>query len=145
MKGFYALYAAWLIACLGMVGSLYFSEIQNFEPCHLCWYQRICLYPLVFLLGLSTYHASYAMIPFTLPQVVLGFIIALYQVAIQENPKWQHIELCGAGPSCLDKIDIGLGPLTIPMLSALTFLIIIGCLLYAWRQSLSEHRMKLID
>src|SRR2546430_17602949 len=26
--------------------SLFFSEIAHFVPCELCWYQRICMYPL---------------------------------------------------------------------------------------------------
>ena len=28
-------------------GSLFFSEVAHFVPCELCWYQRICMYPLV--------------------------------------------------------------------------------------------------
>lgn len=138
MKGLYALYIAWLCACLGMFGSLYFSEVRHFEPCHLCWYQRIFLYPLVFILGMALYNGFYAIIPYVMPLGALGLMTAAYQVIIQENPSWQTFELCGAGPSCLNKIDIGLGPITLPMLSAFAFLFIFICLLYAWRQSLQE-------
>ena len=45
--------ALWLasgVAAVCMAGSLYLSEVANFPPCKLCWYQRICMYPLVPLL-----------------------------------------------------------------------------------------------
>ena len=29
-----------------MLGSLYYSLIADYSPCELCWYQRICMYPL---------------------------------------------------------------------------------------------------
>ncbi|HZZ99414.1 MAG TPA: disulfide bond formation protein B, partial [Candidatus Paceibacterota bacterium] len=31
---------AWIVAIAAMAGSLYFSEVLNFAPCVLCWYQR---------------------------------------------------------------------------------------------------------
>ena len=31
-------------------GSLYFSEVANYEPCRLCWFQRIAMYPLAVIL-----------------------------------------------------------------------------------------------
>jgi Disulfide bond formation protein DsbB len=36
-----ALWIAFLIAATATAGSLYFSEVANFVPCQLCWYQRI--------------------------------------------------------------------------------------------------------
>lgn len=120
----YALYFAWLLCCFAALGSLYFSEIRHLEPCHLCWYQRICLYPLVIILGIAVYKSSFEVIPYIYPQVIIGLLIAFYQIVIQEVPNWQPIELCGAGPSCSVKIDIGLGPITIPMLSAGVYLLV---------------------
>ena len=49
------LYPAWLIAIVATLGSLYFSEVRMFVPCVLCWYQRILMYPLVLILGVTTY------------------------------------------------------------------------------------------
>lgn len=43
----YALFAAWGASFIATLGSLYFSEIMKFEPCVLCWYQRIFMYPFV--------------------------------------------------------------------------------------------------
>src|SRR5947207_1902461 len=42
----YELWAAFLVAAVATGGSLFFSEIAGFVPCELCWFQRICMYPL---------------------------------------------------------------------------------------------------
>ena len=46
-------YAAWVIALLSTLGSLFFGEIMKLPPCTLCWYQRICMYPLVVILAVG--------------------------------------------------------------------------------------------
>lgn len=138
MKKEWALYSAWLLACIASLVSLYFSVVRNFEPCHLCWYQRIALFPLVPILGIATYRSFFGIVPFVLPQVVLGLFVALYQIGIQEIPGWDPIALCGAGPACSEKIPIGLGWVTIPMLSATGFSLILGLLLAVARREPRE-------
>jgi len=48
-------YVAFLVAFVAMCASLFFSEVLKFPPCVLCWYQRICMYPIVGLLGIGIY------------------------------------------------------------------------------------------
>jgi hypothetical protein len=45
-----AVWLAWLVAVGATVGSLYFSEVANFNPCRFCWFQRIAMYPLAVIL-----------------------------------------------------------------------------------------------
>ena len=45
----YELWCAFVVAAIATAGSLFFSEIAHFVPCELCWYQRICMYPLSIL------------------------------------------------------------------------------------------------
>src|SRR5215213_8249764 len=48
------LWAAWIVALVATLGSLYYSEIADFLPCRLCWFQRIAMYPLsILLLGMA--------------------------------------------------------------------------------------------
>lgn len=131
----YSLYIVWIVACAATMGSLFFSEILHIEPCHLCWYQRIAIYPLVIIMGIATYRGFYGIVPYVFPLVLIGTLFAAYQVAIQEMPDWQPIELCGAGPSCSEKVDIGLGPISIPMLSLAGFLVMLLFLSIAWKAS----------
>jgi disulfide bond formation protein DsbB len=57
-----ALPLAALITTTAMLGSLYFSEIVNYVPCRLCWYQRAAMYPHIAIVlasvgsAISTYH-----------------------------------------------------------------------------------------
>ena len=50
-----ALWLAWFVVAASFLGSLYFSEVANFVPCNLCWYQRIAMYPLVIILAIAAY------------------------------------------------------------------------------------------
>lgn len=50
-----ALALAALITTTSTLGSLYFSEIVNYVPCRLCWYQRAAMYPLAILLVVANF------------------------------------------------------------------------------------------
>lgn len=141
MKEFCALCAAWLVACLSTFGSLYFSEGFNLETCNLCWLQRVCMYPLVLMLGMAICNNCYTIIPYVLPQVCLGCLFAVYQVAIQANPGLEVLAFCQTGPSCVEKMDIGMGSITLPMLSVCACVCLMGCLCYAWRQSEQDPQL----
>lgn len=39
----------WIVSAVATLGSLYFSEIRHYEPCKLCWIQRIFMYPIVIM------------------------------------------------------------------------------------------------
>lgn len=144
MKELCALCVAWLVACLSTLGSLYISEGLHLETCSLCWVQRMCIYPLVCILGMAIYNQSCTIIPYVMPQICLGCITAVYQVAIQMNPALEVFALCQIGPSCVERIDIGLGAITLPMLSACACVLIMGCLCYAWRQATENGQLVYI-
>ena len=55
----YELWAAFVVAAVATGGSLFFSEIAHFVPCELCWYQRICMYPLSILTLLAAVHGDH--------------------------------------------------------------------------------------
>jgi disulfide bond formation protein DsbB len=128
----YGLYCAWLLASIGTLGSLYFSEIRHFEPCYLCWYQRVCLFSLAITLGIATYRGELGIVRYALPLTVLGLWFSGYQIAIQEIPGWNPIDMCGTGPDCSEKVLIGLGPISLPMLSAANFLVLSILLTALW-------------
>ena len=46
----YADYIVWGLAAGSVIGSLYFSEVRHFQPCELCWYTRILMYPVAIML-----------------------------------------------------------------------------------------------
>src|SRR3989344_8830466 len=42
-----------LISLTATLGSLFYSEIMHFNPCKLCWFQRIVMYPQVILFAIA--------------------------------------------------------------------------------------------
>ena len=78
MKWLY-LYISWIVALIATFGSIYLSEVENVTPCPLCWYQRVCMFPLIFILGIAVYKHFYRITIYILPQVIIGRLIALYQ------------------------------------------------------------------
>ena len=71
-------YAAWVTALLSTVGSLFFSEVMNFPPCALCWYQRIAVYPLVLVIGAGIVLRDARMKYYALPLCLCGLALAVY-------------------------------------------------------------------
>ncbi len=128
-----ALYGAWAAALAAMLGSLYFSEIANFPPCVLCWYQRICMYPLVVILGFAIVKKARDLV---LPAFVLagvGWIISIYHNLLYYKILPEAAAPCIAGVSCTTKFIEWFGFITIPLLAFLGFTaILIGLIIY-WR------------
>ena len=62
----------WLIATVSTLGSLFFSNVMEFAPCVLCWYQRICLFPLVIVLARGLFPLDLQVVKYALPLTVVG-------------------------------------------------------------------------
>lgn len=119
------IFLSWLLATVAMLGSLFFSEVMDFVPCVLCWYQRIFMYPLVVILLLGMYPYDESVIRYALPLAVIGWGFAIYHYLVYSGYIPEALQPCGQGPSCAD-IDLELfGFITIPMLSILAFSAII--------------------
>lgn len=119
-----------IISFSAMIGSLIFSEVLNFEPCILCWYQRILMYPIAFLSGLALLMKDRGIIPYILFLSILGFPLAAYQYLGQINSEVSlPCAVLGSSISCSDTFFTTFGYITIPFMAVSTFaLIIIICL-----------------
>ena len=118
-----------LLVASGFFGSLYFSEVLKYPPCTLCWYQRICLYPLVVILGtaLWTEDSNYRL--YSLPLASLGFVIATYHNLVYYGFISEAIVPCTEGVSCSSKQLELWGFVTIPLFSLICFVLIIALLI----------------
>ena len=129
---------AWLVACAAMGFSLFFSEARGWLPCSLCWYQRICLWPLVPVLGLALWRGEAGVVRYVLPQSIVGLLLAGYQVVIQDFVGRDILGICRSGPDCAEKVSLGLGPVSIPMFSLTAFAIVVFLLGSVHRQRLTR-------
>lgn len=123
------LFLCWLIAGASTLGSLFFSEIMQFPPCILCWYQRIFLFPLVFILATGLFSGDKSVARYALPLVAAGWLVALYHNLLYAGIVPESIQPCSQGVSCTEDYINLFGFLTIPMLSLLSFSTILILLL----------------
>jgi disulfide bond formation protein DsbB len=127
-----AAYIAWAQALVALLLSLYFSEIKHFAPCLLCWYQRILMYPLVFILAVGILRKDKGLHWYVLPLSIIGMGIAAYHYLLQAGVIPESAAPCTLGVSCLTKYEVYLRVFTIPLLSFIAFILITLCMLILW-------------
>lgn len=116
---------AFIISLTGTFGSLFLSEIAGFTPCKLCWFQRIFMYPLPFIIGVSIFKKKREVESYVKPLSLAGLLIAAYHYYIQLNP--QPLVPCstvGFSVSCSDRFVTHFGYITIPFMSLTAFFMI---------------------
>ncbi len=112
---------SFLTASLGTLGSLYFSEVLKYPPCVLCWYQRICLYPLVIIFGTALWFNDSKYKRYAVPFIVLGALIAVYHNLLYYGFIAEALSPCTGGVPCSSKQLELYGFITIPLLSLMGF------------------------
>ena len=117
-------FAAWLVAALATLGALFMSEIMGFAPCVLCWYQRIFMFPLVFVLALGLFPFDPKVVRYALPLAVVGLLVAVFHLLLTAGYLPQSMSPCRQGIPCSTVQIEWFGFVTIPLLSALAFLTI---------------------
>lgn len=124
------LFAVWIVSVVATMGSLFFSEVMRLPPCVLCWYQRICMYPIavVATVGLGTRDLGVSR--YLAPLSVAGVLIAIYHNLLYYHIIPDSITPCSTGVSCTDRQIEWLGFITIPLLSLTAFVMISACLLW---------------
>jgi disulfide bond formation protein DsbB len=119
---------AWAFALVATAGSLFFSEIADFIPCRLCWFQRIGMYPLAALLLIAAIRRDVrGAALYGLPLAAFGSIVAIYHIYIEYHPE-AETAACKIGAPCTTKWIDKLGYITIPVLALTAFLAIITLL-----------------
>jgi len=127
-----ALPGAFLVALIAVSGSLYFQFGADLVPCQLCWFQRICMYPQVVLLGVAAVRRDLLTARlYVLPLAVVGLGLSIYHYLLERFPGQIHLN-CGVGqPDCaVTPFDI-YGFVSIPFMALAAFLLILTLLLVA--------------
>lgn len=127
----WALWKAFALAFIGSALTLVYSDILGFEPCPLCWWQRIFLYPQVILLGMALWRESYlrTAVDFSIVMSVIGAGIAVYHHLLQMMPAGT-LPCPATGPSCAQITFLEFGYITYPMMALALFGLLIVLMLY---------------
>jgi disulfide bond formation protein DsbB len=128
----YELWAGFVVAAIATAGSLFFSQIRNFPPCELCWFQRICMYPLSYLLLVLAWRGENRFARYLIVFPLFGAGVAIYQVLIENTVIKEPQACCASAPGgCGVKWINEFGYITIPTLALTGFLLLIGFLVLA--------------
>jgi disulfide bond formation protein DsbB len=128
----YEWWAAFVVAAVATGGSLFFSEIAHFVPCELCWFQRICMYPLSIVTLLAALAGDHRVARYLLPLPIVGAGVSVYHLLV-ENGVVEQAKAClvSAPGGCATKWINEFGWMTIPTLALTGFVLLIGFLALA--------------
>ena len=118
---------AWVVAFLATAGSLYFSEVAGFEPCTLCWYQRIAMYPLVVVLAVAAARRERAGAWYAIAIAAIGAVVSAYHVLLEWFPSIDT-GACSATTPCTLVWFRVFGFISLPTLAFVAFALILTLL-----------------
>jgi disulfide bond formation protein DsbB len=125
----YYLHIITFIALIATLGSLALSDLYDLSACVLCWYQRICIYPIGLISVLAIIFKDKFVDKYILALATPGLFIAGYQYILQMSTRAGESALltaaCSADNPCSEIQFELFGFVTIPFLSLIAFMSII--------------------
>lgn len=118
----YELWLVFLIAAIATLGSLFFSEVADFPPCKLCWFQRIFMYPLAVTALAAAIFDDRRAARYLLPLPVLGLGFSVYHVLVERGviTETASCQISAPGGCAVRWVD-EFGYVTIPTLAGTGF------------------------
>lgn len=127
-SGWTLVFIAWLVAAVSTLAALFLGEVMGYTPCVLCWYQRICMFPLVLILGAGLFPFDRNVVRYALPLALAGWLLASLHWGVASGWIPERATPCSQGVPCSVDVISWFGFLTLPLLSVLAFSIIIASL-----------------
>lgn len=132
----WALWIGFVLALGGSAMTLFYSDVLGFEPCPLCWWQRIFLYPQVILFALALWKSDFhkkSAVDLSIALSAIGAGFALYQHLLQMLPAGS-LPCPATGVSCAQRIVFELGYITFPLMAFSLFAFLIALMLIIRRR-----------
>lgn len=124
-----ALWFGFVVAAVTTAGSLYYSEVAHFVPCELCWYQRICVYPLSAVLLVAALTRDRKVWRYVVIPAAVGAVIAIYHTQLQAYPG-QH-SFCSTITPCTTRYVWEFGFVSLPFMALAAFAFILSMVFLA--------------
>ena len=117
----HAVVLALIVAFVSMVSSLFYSDIAGYEPCKLCWYQRIFMYSQVFILAIALWRKNREVVEYSIGLSLIGGLIAAYHYYGQITNTPLPCSVIGFSSACSQRFVLTYGYITIPMMALTGF------------------------
>jgi disulfide bond formation protein DsbB len=128
-------FGAWMVASSATLGALFFGEVMRLPPCTLCWYQRICMFPLAVILPFGLFPFNRGVVRAAIPLAAIGTAVAAFHVLLVAGVIPEQIKPCTQGVPCSETVIEWFGFVTIPLLALLAFVAVLVALIVASRRS----------
>ncbi len=128
--GRFTLLAATAVALTATAGSLYLSEVAEFPPCRLCWFQRVAMYPLVPVLGLAALRRDQGVRLYGIVLAGIGSLVSIWHLLVERYPDLEGSSCDPLNPCSIIWVE-RFGYLTIPAMALSGFAAIIVLLALA--------------
>lgn len=133
--GKHAVIFGFLAALAAVSGSLFYSNVVGFEPCVLCWWQRLFIYPQLILFLTALKFKDRSVFRYAWRLSFLAAVVAIYHQYVYMGG--QSILPCTAlGGACSKIYVMAFGYITIPMMS---LTISLSILLFAWANHIRSN------
>lgn len=118
-----AIWLAWAVALVATVGSLMYSELFDFVPCRLCWFQRIAMYPLAIILLVGGIRREAVVKFYALPIAFIGLAVSIYHNVVQLYPSLEGGSCDPLNPCSARSIEM-FGFMDLPFMAGAGFIVI---------------------
>jgi len=129
-RRFIPLFGLWFVSVTATLGSLFLGEVMHLPPCVLCWYQRICMFPLAVVATVGLLSRDVGVVRYAWPFAATGLALAAYHNLLYYGVIPESITPCTAGASCTERQIEWLGFVTIPLMALLAFSLAAGSLIW---------------
>lgn len=103
----------------------FFSEVMEFIPCTMCWYQRIFLYPLVLIFLVNLLYPDDKVFKYAFSLILVGLGISIYHNLLMWGIIPESIVPCRQGVPCSTEYFNYFGFINIPFLSLSSYILIL--------------------
>jgi len=112
---------------IAIVGSLVYSELLKFEPCTLCWWQRVFIYPVFFIALVALIKKEKNPFQYINPLIWIALIFSLYHNYIITVAGKKDAFLCDPATlgSCSDRYVEIFSVIDIPFMALAVILFIL--------------------
>jgi disulfide bond formation protein DsbB len=114
--GHRSLHLSFTVSLVALLGSLFYSQVVGFEPCVLCWWQRIFIYPMPIILAVAIWKRDYAVFRYIVPLALVGVLVSGYH-AFTNLGGTSLLPCTALGEACSRLYVLAFGYITIPMMS----------------------------
>lgn len=112
---------------------LVYSEIIGFAPCALCWWQRVFMFPAMFLFTVALWTNDRKVIRYAAPILSAGILVSFYHNFFYYFGESSALPCDASGISCYQRLvsEFG-GYISIPMMSLTAYFALLSLLVVAY-------------